>query len=68
MIKRRKINIRQVVASIRLDIEARHHIVVPNEEVRIIYSGGDYREIVVNVNRREVQGVLKGNWYGVGPI
>ena len=65
--KRRKTNLR-VIASIRRDIEERHHIVVPNEEVRIIWAGGDNEEIILDVNRRGVKGVLKGNWYGIGSI
>ncbi|KKM96189.1 hypothetical protein LCGC14_1180570 [marine sediment metagenome] len=68
MKKRHKVNIRQVCASIRLDLIAKFGIEVPNEDVTIIWKGGDYREIYVHALTRRVGGSIKEQFYTIGEI
>jgi len=65
---RRKVNIRQVCASIRLDLIKKLGVEVPNEEVTISWKGGDYREIYIHVLTGEVWGSVKEQYYAVGKI
>ena len=66
--KRRKTNIKQVIASIRRDIIDKFEIEVPNEDITIIWKGGDKREIYVHVLTGVVSGSVKEQFYGIGQI
>ena len=68
MKKRRKTNIRQVVASIRRDIIDKFGIEVPDEDITIIWKGGDKRMIAMHVLVREVWGSVKEQFYMIGQI
>ena len=68
MKKRHKVNIRQVCASIRLDLIKKFGIEVPNEDVTIIWKGGDYREISIHVLTGQVGGSVKEQFYIIGEI
>jgi len=68
MKKRRKTNIKQVCASIRLDLIKAFHIEVPNEDVTITWKGGDYKEISIHVLTGKVWGGIKEQYYTVGKI
>jgi len=65
---RHKVNIKQVCASIRLDLIKAFHIEVPNEDVTITWKGGDYREISIHVLTGQVYGSVKEQYYMVGKI
>ncbi|KKL54989.1 hypothetical protein LCGC14_2259910 [marine sediment metagenome] len=64
---RRKVNVAQVCASIRLDLMERLGIEVPTEEIRIVWSGGE-RKVWINVNERRVWGSLDGRIMRGGKI
>ena len=64
--KRRKTNIRQVCASIRLDLIKKFGIEVPTESITITWKGGDYREVTIHVTTGQVWGSIKEQFYLVG--
>ncbi|KKM14859.1 hypothetical protein LCGC14_1701860 [marine sediment metagenome] len=68
MKKRRKTNIKRVIASIRRDIIDKFGIEVPNEDIVITWSGGDKRIIYLHVLERNVTGSVKEQFYGIGKI
>ena len=55
---RRKVNIRQVCASIRRDVEATG-VKVPRGETRVVWSDGE-RSVWVAVEQRRVYSCLQG--------
>ena len=68
MKKRRKTNIKQVIASIRKDIIDRLDIGVPDEDIVITWRGGDKRIIYLSVLTGRVTGSVKEQFYFVGEI
>ena len=62
---RRKTNVKQAVAGIRLDL-IKLGLEVPTE-CRIVWSGGE-REVWINVNDRQVWGSVQGRVYMAGKI
>ena len=56
---RRKINIQQVIASIRLDIKKKYGIEVPTETIHIRWKGGD-RGVIVDVGQKLVFSSVDG--------
>jgi len=66
MKKRRKTNIKQVIASIRRDIIEKFNIEVPTEDITIVWKGGDKRIIYLDVLKRRVTGSVKERFYGIG--
>lgn len=65
---RRKVNVKQVCASIRRDLIDKFHIEVPNEDVTITWKGGDKRELSIHVLTRQVWGSVKEQYYVIGEI
>ncbi len=63
--KRRKTNVRQATAGIRLDL-IKLGLEVP-KECKIVWSGGE-RRIWINVNTRQVWGSVEGRVYMAGKI
>ncbi|KKM79524.1 hypothetical protein LCGC14_1349140 [marine sediment metagenome] len=68
MKKRHKTNIKQVCASIRLDLIDKFGIEVPNEDITITWKGGDKREVYVHVLTGVVSGSVKEQFYSIGRI
>jgi len=68
MKKRRKANIKQVIASIRKDISDKFGIEVPDEDITITWKGGDKRIIYVHVLTGQVTGSVKEQFYMIGQI
>jgi len=66
--KRRKTNIKQVIASIRQDLIKKFGIEVPNEDITITWKGGDKREVYVHVLTGVVSGSVKEQFYSIGHI
>lgn len=56
---RRKIDIKQVCASIRRDVIEKLGIEVPTEEITILWKGGEV-EVWINVKERIVYGSAQG--------
>ncbi len=65
---RRKVNVKQVCASIRLDLIKKFGIKVPTESITIIWKGGDYREVTIHVTTGQVWGAIKEQFYKIGEI
>lgn len=68
MSKRRRTNIKRACASIRLDLIEKFDIDVPEEDITIIWKGGDKRIIYVHVLTGRVVGSVKEQFYMIGQI